>query len=70
MQQWPLRRGPGTSSGSGLINSVKPVLIELSESLSYLRHFCAHRTKERRSLQSNVTNDKPLVLHCSSEDDF
>lgn len=70
MQRRPLRHGPDNSSGSSLTNSVKPMLIGLSESLSYLLLFCAHRTEERRSLQSNMTNDKPLVLCCSSEDNF
>lgn len=42
MQRRPLRHRPGNSSGSALTNSVKPVLIGLSESLSYLLPFCAH----------------------------
>lgn len=71
MQQEPLGHGPDNSAGSGLIlKLVTPVLIGLSEGLSYSPHFCAHRTQEHGNLQPNMTNDKPLVLLCSGKDDF
>jgi len=72
MQREPLRYGQDSSSGSGLTNSevVKPVLIGLSEGLCYLPRFCACCIEEHRSLQSNMTNSKPLGVCCSGEDDF